>query len=654
MENQRKLTRKEKLEAQRQNPEQVSAQKNTGTKKNKPVKKKMAIHGIVIAVLGFLLYANSIQNDFALDDYSVIKKNWVVKQGTSAYSTILSTSYRYGYRDSDDELYRPLPLMVFATIWQFFPNNPAPFHLLNVLLFAITGFVLYNLLKRIFHGVNALMPFSAALLFMVHPLHTEVVANIKSIDEILSFLFVLLSVDKILDYIDSGMMKKIVLAWVFFFLAFLCKEGTIVMLVVIPLILAMFTNAGKAKIIQIALVLSSAAFIFLAIRANALGGLAVGKNFAIQENVLVSAPNVGIRLATIFYVLFQYIRLLVLPYPLSCDYSFKQLDLASWGEALPWVSLLFYAGIAFIALRNYKTNKLLSFGILFFLGSIALYSNILMTIGSLFAERFLYTAVLGFAIVIVWLLMKAMKIPLAAESKKAGDEIFNRGNQKMFIMLAILIVPCSFITVSRNADWKDTVTLFTKDVVNAPNSALLQFNFANELKVEKAANETDVNIKNSILDSSIMHYKKALEIYPQYNEVYEQLGLAYYYRGMDSLAFVNVTKAIDLEPGRSTAYNSLGTIYFSKAKDYKKALELYLRSVELNPNYIDGWRNAGAAYGTLGQYDKAIDAFQRVLKLDPVNVTVLKFISQTYRSMGDEVSANSYDLKAKEAEQRQQ
>ena len=572
-----------------------------------------------------------------------------MKQGISSFPVILKTSYRFGYRASDDELYRPLPLMIYATLWQFFPGNPFPFHLLNVLLYAITGLVLYNLLKKIFKDVHPLLPFVATLLFIAHPLHTEVVANIKSLDEILSFLFVLLTVGQLFRYIENMKAGNLLLAWFLFFLAFLCKEGTIVMLAVIPLILVMFSNASRGKIIQISLLLTSAAVLFLALRANALGGLATGKKFMLQENVLVSAPDIGIRLATVFYVIFQYFRLMLLPYPLSCDYSFKEMGLSSWGELTPWISLIIYIGILVFAVMSFRKNKILAFAILFFLGTIVLYSNLLMTIGSLFAERFLYVSLLGFTIVVSWLLMKLMNVKQSTLDKKSGDVIFNRQNQKLLVFVVILLIPCSYITIARNADWKDTVTLFSKDIVKAPESALLNYNYGNELKAELAAREPDIMKKNAILEKAIVHYKKALEIYPGYDEVLEQLGLAYYYLGKDSDAFNFISKAIEADPLRSTAYNSLGTWYFEKTRNYEKALELYLYAVKLNPNYIDGWRNTGAAYGTLGQFEKALDAFNRVLLLDPQNVTVLNFMAQTYKGLGDQINADVYAQKAKAA-----
>lgn len=645
--NQRKLTRKEKFAAQKNQSKGAAAPRQDSF-----LKKDFRKEGLLLAILAIVLYANTLRHDFVLDDISAISKNWVVKQGMGSFGTILTTSYRYGYRQSDDELYRPLPLMIYATLWQSFPGNPFPFHLLNVILYAVTALVLYKLLKRLWRDANALLPFMTTALFIVHPLHTEVVANIKSLDEILSFLFVLLCMDRLLGYIETKSLTGLFFAWIYFFLAFLCKEGTIVMLAVIPLVLVMFTAVRKTDVIKISFLLFSAAFLFILLRTNALGGFAVGKKFLVQENVLVSAPDLLTRLATICEVMLMYIRLMVFPHPLSSDYSFREISLSSWSHPVPWISLLFYIAIALLAIRLYNKNRLVSFAILFFLGSIALYTNLLMTIGSLFAERFLYVPLLGFTVFLSWALLKLAKIPLYVENKNSTG-IFSAQNQKVLVMLVVIMLPCAYATIARNGDWKTTVRLFSKDVLHAPGSALLHYNYANELKAEQAPKETDAASRNAVYDSAIYHYKRALEIYPGYLEVNEQLGLAYYYRGNDSAAFEYVTKAIALEPLRSTAYNSLGTLYFEKKKDFSKALELYLHAVKLNPNYIDGWRNVGAAYGTLGQFDKAMEAFSQVLRLDPVNVTVLNFMAQTCRSMGDEDAANRYARRAAQAQKNQ-
>src|SRR4051812_11827674 len=123
MAQERKLTRKEKFERSRQAP----AAKDQQKKKAELPRLKLNL-GLIAAAVGFFLYIGTVNYTYVLDDYSTIKENFVVQKGISGIPTILKTSYRYGYWASNDELYRPLSLIMFAVEWQFFPDTPAAGH----------------------------------------------------------------------------------------------------------------------------------------------------------------------------------------------------------------------------------------------------------------------------------------------------------------------------------------------------------------------------------------------------------------------------------------------------------------------------------------------------------------------------------------------
>src|SRR6185369_15456580 len=143
---------------------------------------------------GILQYIQTAGYSFALDDYSAILENSVTKDGIHAIPTIFKTSYRFGYPLQGDELYRPLSKSVFAIFWSLAPNNPLPLHLLNIVLYAATGFLLFTTLCR-FLPQNIYIAFFSSILFIAHPIHSEVVANIKSLDEILAFFFFVCSLN---------------------------------------------------------------------------------------------------------------------------------------------------------------------------------------------------------------------------------------------------------------------------------------------------------------------------------------------------------------------------------------------------------------------------------------------------------------------------
>src|ERR1700733_11899449 len=142
------------------------------------------ILGIIAALFGFILYASTIGHDYCLDDVAVIKSNSFTQMGVSGIPTLLRTYYWQGSCNINAGLYRPLSMILFAIEWQFFPNAPHVYHFVNVLLHALIGYLLFSLLTKLFAKTNLVFPFIVTLLFLAHPIHTEVVANIKSADEL--------------------------------------------------------------------------------------------------------------------------------------------------------------------------------------------------------------------------------------------------------------------------------------------------------------------------------------------------------------------------------------------------------------------------------------------------------------------------------------
>ena len=167
-------------------------------------------HNRVFRILGFfvfgialLIYLNTLNHSYVLDDFSTIKDNRVTTQGLKAIGDIFSHYYRYGYYTSDDGLYRPLPVAIFAIEWWLAPNNPSFAHFVNIMLYALTGWLLFMTLKKLMKNYNVILPFIVTLLFIAHPIHTEVVANIKSLDELLGFLFSFSSIFFLCDYFEN-------------------------------------------------------------------------------------------------------------------------------------------------------------------------------------------------------------------------------------------------------------------------------------------------------------------------------------------------------------------------------------------------------------------------------------------------------------------
>jgi tetratricopeptide (TPR) repeat protein len=642
MAQQKKLTKKEKIALS-----QTAAPAPTIKKKSKN-QLKLSL-GIIIAVFSFLLYAQTIPYTYTLDDYSTIKENHVVQQGLKGIGTLFSTSYRYGYWASNDELYRPLSLVLFAIEWQMFPDTPAFGHFINICLYAFTGFVLFNFLSRLFKN-NYVISFIATLLFMAHPAHTEVVANIKSGDEILCLLFSVLTINWLLDYIETSKSSKLIFSILAFFAAMMAKESAVTMIIVIPFLLYVFKNLPKNKNITSVLPLLIPVIAYMALRNNALGGIVNTKSVLPIDNVLASAPNFFIRAMNATYVLGRYLILIIFPVHLSDDYSFSEINLLPITDWRILVSLVVYLALAGYALFKIRTKDTIAFGILFYLITISIVSNIVVIIGTVMADRLTFMPSLGFAMVVALLLTKLFKTENTVPQNSTLQD-FLKANAKVIGVACIILALYSFKTVTRNPIWHDNMSLYLSGIEDAPNSTRNHYLYGIELKNRDAKNEKDSTKVVAIYHHAIEELKTATKIYPQNFDAYRDMAVIYHKMHDTVAAYSNYDSALKYNRADDKTYNNRGVIFF-EAGQYQRALDDFTNAVRWNPRYSDAWKNLGSCYGTFGQYQKAIGYFQESLKYEKDNASrasTYHMMGVTYNFLKDEADANDCFTKEKQA-----
>jgi tetratricopeptide (TPR) repeat protein len=188
----------------------------------------------VVFVLAVLLYFPTLKHQYAWDDALVIHGNELTKKGFSGLSEIW-TSARY---IEDRPTYRPIPQTLFAIEWAMAPNNPRLAHFTNIILYGLCCLVLFTLLKRWFSGYSPYLILFISMLFVLHPVHTEVVANIKSRDEILAALFALLAIKFATEISGNKFyIKNSILCFTIFLMAVLSKISAITILPILILII---------------------------------------------------------------------------------------------------------------------------------------------------------------------------------------------------------------------------------------------------------------------------------------------------------------------------------------------------------------------------------------------------------------------------------
>lgn len=200
------------------------------------------LYGIIF-IFSFLLYGNTIPNNYALDDDFVIQNNKMVHMGIKGIPEIFTS--RYSDVKGGTFGYRPITKSTLAIEYQFFGENPHVSHFINILLYALTGMFLFFLLKKLLKAYPYHLPFIITLLFLAHPIHTEVVASIKNREEILSFLGGLASLHFAIRYFEKRNLLNILLSVLFFIFGILSKLSILTFIAVIPLITFFFIDETK-------------------------------------------------------------------------------------------------------------------------------------------------------------------------------------------------------------------------------------------------------------------------------------------------------------------------------------------------------------------------------------------------------------------------
>ncbi len=599
---------------------------------------------LLLALFAFLLYAQTITFDYTLDDNASIRENKIVTQGIQGIPTLLSTDYWYGYSEKlRGTQYRPASLVMFAVEWSLFPDNAHVSHFINVLLYALTCFLLFILLSKLLRQQNLLLPFLCTLLFAAHPIHTEVVSNIKSRDELLCFLFSIAALLSGLQYYLKRSVACLILTGLFFFLALLSKETGMSFLLVIPLCIYVFREITFKEITLISIILLVFAGIYLFIRWQVIQNIPAA-NLQIIDNSIAGAENTGSRLATAFYVLCRYIGLLIIPHPLSYDYSFAQIQLKTFADPVAILGMIVYISIAVFAFLNLTKKNWYAFAILFYLLTLAPVSNIFLLIGSTMAERFLYIPSLGFCLVVSLLLIKLSKANLY-NFKYDSIRSFALTHVTIITIVSMLTVVYSFKTISRSRDWKNNVSLFGHDVNISVNSARTQYNWGVSLILDLYNKEEDFTTRKEYLEQSRLALEKAIEIYPAYLDAHKSLGFVYLKQGNYTKAVTNLDVYLAANPIEVAAYNNKAAALMG-LQNYAAAIPVLQKAIEINPSDTSAIKNLGRSYAYNNEYAKAVEYFLKCIELAPGVADNYRLAGMAYNFMGDTARAKPFLEKA--------
>ena len=607
-------------------------------------------------MLSFALYINTLGHDFALDDAIVISENMFTQDGIAGWGGLLTEDTFYGYFKEEGKAqlvaggrYRPLSPMLFALVYQIVGKNPFVFHLLNILLYCLCVWMVYGFIsligKRLKVKSHELFAFIATLIFATHAVHTEVVANIKGGDEILVAIGGIAALIFMLRYQEKQEIKYLLLTLVSFFLSLMAKENTVTLLAIAPLTWWLTAPKGSKGMIKTWFSMFAVFLVYFIIRSSIVGWpwdtvvpneLLNNPFLKFDGNSLVSFTT-SEKFGTNFYTLLMYLKLLIFPHPLIHDYYPRQIPIFSMTSIWALLSLALHVAMAAWAILRINKNKVLAYGILFYLFAMSITSNFVFPIGTNMSERFLFFPSIGFCIVAGFLINKLIK----------KNKIIGWGLLLLFVSLL------SIKTIERNPAWKDNFTLFQTDVKRAPNSAKLRNAAAGSL-VTRYGDMKEGEEKSRIMQEAIDHAEAALQVHPWYKNAHLLKGNGHLYRNEFDQGIQSFNNALKLDPNYKIAKSNLqiamrsaGRYYGETEGNLEKSLKFLKQSYEMNPKDPEVVRLLGVAYGMKGTHTKAIQYFNELVELRPENAQYLKMLGMALHQNGQTEDGDAVLRKAK-------
>jgi hypothetical protein len=441
-------------------------------------------------------------------------------------------------------------------------------------------------------------------------LHTEVVDSLKNRDELMVFLFGLCSLHFALKYIDVSRVGYLLLSVLFIWLAYLSKETALLFIPLIPLTIYFFKPVKLSKVLMSVLVAFLALVIITLIRRMLLHSAPPGNRiFVFTENPLFYVHNIFNRFFPALYILGYYLKLLLIPYPLSCYYGYDVIPIAGRTNPLVWVSLIIYLGLFIYALINLPKKSILSFGILFYLIAIAVFSNFLKPAAGIVAERFAYTASLGFCLTVSFVLLKIFKIPFQSTT------IIRKFKTQFIVVVIVIMGFYSVLTIARTNDWKDIIILYRKDIRHCDDSYNLHRLMVNTL-MQQLDNTSPGLLRDNMIKELLEHQRKIASIVNK--------GLAKYNADYISR-------------------NNLGTIYVNYLNSQDTARMLFRQAISIKPDYTEAFYNMAFSYGKSNMPDSSIYYYNKTLASDAHYITAYARLHDTYTNKGDYAKALEND-----------
>ncbi|MCX5687282.1 MAG: tetratricopeptide repeat protein [Candidatus Omnitrophica bacterium] len=562
---------------------------------------------MLIGIVTLIVYFNSLFNMFVMDDFSVIVQNDFVKTWknfpaifTKAYMTSpLQLAYLEIFNIGSGEItYRPLVTASYFLDYAIWKLNPFGYHLTNIFLHVLNVMLIYFFISLI--AKNKKIALLASLLFAVHPVNVEAVNCISFREDLLTFLFFILS---FIFYIKLDCCNGIKRFYcylgsiIFYLFALFSKEMAITLPFLLILYDYFFVSKDKTKNIFYSLKTRYAGYILATLLYLCIWVLFKRYVNTSLIDFSYQGGNFYTNILTMLRVITIYIGWLFVPINIHHALPDPQLIVRSVLSLESIFSLAILMTIFFIAIKIHNRLKEISFGIFWFFIALLPICNII-PIANIIASRYLYIPAVGYCFILAIILSKLTQVNFSFISR----DTVRRVTIEIVILLLLFY---SMVTVIKSVAWKNNLALWQELVERYPKNSDAHRSLGNFFR------------ESGILDKAINEYKIALRLNSHIAANYNGLGICYYYKGDINKAIKIFKKALILSPNLLTeVYNNLGSMLAYKGL-HKEAVFYYKQAIMVDSKYILSYKNLGSAYAKMKDWDEARKILQKGLLINP-------------------------------------
>ena len=566
-----------------------------------------------VLTLSTLLVFWQVRNfDFVnYDDNVYVYENQHVLNGLT-YDGII-----WAFTTSYASFWHPMTWLSLMLDCQLFGPDSGWFHLVNVLLHLANTLLLFAVLKKM---TGALWPSAfVAAAFATHPMHVESVAWIAERKDVLSTLFLLLTLAAYVSYVRRRSLVRYLLTVLLFASGLLAKP----MLVTLPFLLLLLDDwpldrfaAPRAvktaaipdrRRILYRIIIEKIPFFVLSAVSSVITFIVQKDSGAVPD---INALSLQSRVANAFLSYAKYIGKMFWPQDLAVFYPLDARTIQSWQMVL---CALLMIVVSVLAIRFGRKQKYLFVGWFWYLGTLLPVSGLIQVGSHAMADRYTYIPYIGLFIIIAWGL----------------PELLSKWPQRKIALGISMVIVLTTLGICAHRQvryWNNSTALFSHAIKVTRNNYIAHCNLGT------------VYGKLGRYQDEIEAYKQAIRIKPDYAEAHYNLGIAYGELGRHQDAVEAYKQAIRIKPDYAEAQSNLGVAY-SKLGRHQDAVEAYKQAIRIKPDYADAHYMLGVTYGGLGRYQDAIEAFKQAVRIKPDDADAHSNLGNAYLLSGDKGSA---------------